>query len=388
MVAIPSSLLPKPVVKTVTKEFIAYMRFDNQRDNKLSAKHLLISLDDYHTISNNEYEFNTLIQINGSIIYYDKLSELPGLFYENDTRLFQPATEEYKISLYAQILIPIGAKIINKSNLNMTNQFIILSLCHGLIYDTMTEQSSELRNSSIKDQPDEFYFNHGLLHRTDNPPAESLAGSLAGPAVITKSIKQWVVNGKLHRSDDLPAVIDTSRNITIWYQHGLIHRDGNLPAYIDNDRLKKWYIKGQLHRSNDLPAYEDPDNNYYGWFQYGQLHRLNDLPAVIADERSEWYQYGKLHRDKGPALLYNNGDKAYYFQDMLHRTDGPAFEYASINDFTWVFYGKKHNLTGPAVINDLYRKWYILDQESNPSEVEQYKYYFYLYRQVIQALKY
>lgn len=42
---------------------------------------------------------------------------------------------------------------------------------------------------------------------------------------------------------------------------------------------EEWYKNGKLHRDNDLPAVIDGVNKK--WYKYGKLHRDNDLPAVI-----------------------------------------------------------------------------------------------------------
>ena len=105
--------------------------------------------------------------------------------------------------------------------------------------------------------------------------------------------KTWLTNGKLHRDNDLPALI-MQNNTKIWYQHGKIHRNNDLPAQIWSDGLKTWN-------------------------QYGLQHRDNDLPAEISTRGTQrWYQYGKLHRSGGkPAITYKDGTQDFYVDGKL-----------------------------------------------------------------------
>ncbi len=137
---------------------------------------------------------------------------------------------------------------------------------------------------------------------------------------IIDGTEKWYKNGRLHRDNDLPAVI-TSYGGQVWCKNGERHRDNDLPAIIvDRDGIQVWYKNGKLHRDHDLPAiiltetqkwwrhYElRKDNNdilpiigsngAQYWCQNGQLHRDNDLPAVIrSDGRQEWWRNDKVYR--------------------------------------------------------------------------------------------
>jgi hypothetical protein len=100
-------------------------------------------------------------------------------------------------------------------------------------------------------------------------------------------------NGKLHRDNDLPAVINANGD-KYWYKNGFKHRDNDLPAIIHNDCGEKiWYKDGLIHRDNYLPAITYSSGSRY-WYKYGLLHRDNDLPAVIYyDGNKIWYKDGK-----------------------------------------------------------------------------------------------
>jgi hypothetical protein len=105
---------------------------------------------------------------------------------------------------------------------------------------------------------------------------------------------EYMVCGKKHRDNDLPAVIHAS-GTQHWYKNGKQHRDNDLPAVIFASGTQEWHQNGKIHRDNDLPAIIYADGSQE-WHQNGKIHRDNDLPAVIrASGTQEWYQNGKLH---------------------------------------------------------------------------------------------
>jgi hypothetical protein len=121
----------------------------------------------------------------------------------------------------------------------------------------------------------------------------------------------WYKNGKRHRDNDLPAVIETN-GIQIWYKNGKKHREHDLPAEIYPNGDQFWYKNGQLHRDNDLPAVIS--SRYQGWYKNGLSHRDNDLPAVTSPNGYQfWYKNGLSHRDNDlPAIIYPNGSQYWY----------------------------------------------------------------------------
>ena len=57
--------------------------------------------------------------------------------------------------------------------------------------------------------------------------------------------------------------------------------------------IEIWYKDDKIHRDNDLPAVILPDGTQY-WYKDGKRGRANDLPAVIyADGSQEWYVDGR-----------------------------------------------------------------------------------------------
>ena len=59
--------------------------------------------------------------------------------------------------------------------------------------------------------------------------------------------KEWYINGKRHRDDDKPAIVNHDGSQS-WYQNGKPHREGDLPAAIFADGNKYWYINGNLYK--------------------------------------------------------------------------------------------------------------------------------------------
>jgi len=61
------------------------------------------------------------------------------------------------------------------------------------------------------------------------------------------------------------------------------------------------YVNGKLHNSNDCPAIIAHD--YKEYYKNGNLHR-NNGPARVTISGNEWWcQNGKLHREDGPATI-------------------------------------------------------------------------------------
>lgn len=92
---------------------------------------------------------------------------------------------------------------------------------------------------------------------------------------------KWYKNGKLHRDDDLPAVI-WKEGTQEWYQHGLRHRENN-PAIIRKDSLYAWWLNGNCHRE-DGPAI----THVYGSYQ-NVFHEYFILGVKLTQE--EFSQY-------------------------------------------------------------------------------------------------
>lgn len=85
-----------------------------------------------------------------------------------------------------------------------------------------------------------WYF-LGKLHRRD------------GPAIITDSRREWRIHGKLHREYDEPAIVYCNGDME-WWVNGKNHRKEGNPSVISKS-VKMWRVDGKLHRL-DGPAIE------------------------------------------------------------------------------------------------------------------------------------
>ena len=95
----------------------------------------------------------------------------------------------------------------------------------------------------------------------------------------------------------------------------------------DGFGTKRWYKNGRIHRDNDLVAVICKTGKQI-WYQNGQIHRDNDLPAVIYANGSKlWYQNGQAHRNglNNPAYISNNpgyiSERFYHHGIELSRSD-------------------------------------------------------------------
>jgi len=94
-----------------------------------------------------------------------------------------------------------------------------------------------------------------------------------------------------------------------WYDtNGKLHRDDDLPAVIF------WFFDGTHHPS------------HMQWYQHGILTRVDDKPTTIQNDRNgnisqqEWNEagfQGKLHRETGPARIYANGEVEFWYDGWM-----------------------------------------------------------------------
>jgi len=112
-----------------------------------------------------------------------------------------------------------------------------------------------------------------------------------------------LMNGKIHRENDLPALI-CSDGILQWYKNGKLHRETKdwqgitLPALTFRSGQRSWWKNGENHRDeNDLPASISSDGSSI-WIRHGKIHRDGDKPAIMSSNGDRtWYRHGKIHRD-------------------------------------------------------------------------------------------
>ena len=79
-----------------------------------------------------------------------------------------------------------------------------------------------------------------------------------------------------------------------WYLNGKLHRENDLPAIISSSGTQSWWLYGKRHRENDLPAIISSCGTQ-SWWLYGKRHRENDLPAYIGSDGTEWYLNGEQY---------------------------------------------------------------------------------------------
>ena len=131
--------------------------------------------------------------------------------------------------------------------------------------------------------------------------------------------QKWYLNGKLHRDNDLPAVVRICGDKQ-WYQNGYLHRDNDLPAEIYATGTQIWYLHGLLHRDNDLPTLIKY-NGTQKWYQNGELHRDEDKPAEIYPSGTQiWFRNGKVHRDNNlPAVIFADGHQIWVKEGIMQK---------------------------------------------------------------------
>jgi len=72
-----------------------------------------------------------------------------------------------------------------------------------------------------------------------------------------------------------PAPIISLTGTHRWYnKDGKLHRDNDLPAVIWEDGSKFWWVSGEKHRENDMPAVIYSDG-YKTWWVNGLFIRKN-----------------------------------------------------------------------------------------------------------------
>ena len=142
-----------------------------------------------------------------------------------------------------------------------------------------------------------------------NEPSSNIIRLFAGKVII-KDIRngETYANGLLHSFNDEPAVIQNGKRV--WYHHSKIHRDNDLPAIIFANGDQCWCIHGKIHRYNG-PAVVCI-NGELQWYQNDMRHRDNGPAMICANGSRIWYQLNKIHRDNGPAIVYADGRQYWY----------------------------------------------------------------------------
>ncbi len=116
------------------------------------------------------------------------------------------------------------------------------------------------------------------------------------PSIDRMGTMHWYKKFRLHRDDDLPAVIYADGTCE-WFKNGVLHRAGYAPAVIYADGPQWWYRHGKLHREGDLPAVIESDGSQKWWVN-GLRHRDGNKPAVITTKTVKYYVNSTLIREE------------------------------------------------------------------------------------------
>jgi hypothetical protein len=99
----------------------------------------------------------------------------------------------------------------------------------------------------------------------------------------------------------------------------LIADSPNNETYSLIDNKKRWYKNGKRHRDNDLPAVIDLDDDIYYYCKYGKYHRL-DGPAIHGEPFSDkWYLYGKQYENVKDWLKHHPNQENTFQTTMTLR---------------------------------------------------------------------
>ena len=138
-------------------------------------------------------------------------------------------------------------------------------------------------------------------------------------------LTRYFTDGRLHRANDLPAVVDRLYRWKEYWVDGLRHRAGDLPAVswtIGNKTHAEYWLHGARTRAGGRPTeictwhfgplagwlprnYPDETTTHKEQIWHdtdGKTHRDGDLPAVVSmDLRGDrigeaWFFHGLLHR--------------------------------------------------------------------------------------------
>ena len=75
---------------------------------------------------------------------------------------------------------------------------------------------------------------------------------------MVENNKKWFTDGKLHRDNDLPAIIWNNGDKE-WWKNGIRHRDNNLPAVVCGGGHSEWWFDGKYQ--NRVKTYFKPNTD-------------------------------------------------------------------------------------------------------------------------------
>lgn len=90
--------------------------------------------------------------------------------------------------------------------------------------------------------------------------------------------------GNINRACGLPAVVYGGQREVSWYPTLL---EGPYEVDPDLKGVSAWYHDGKLHRDNDLPAVVST-NGMKEWYQHGKVHRHRGPAVLFPDGSGQW----------------------------------------------------------------------------------------------------
>jgi hypothetical protein len=231
-----------------------------------------------------------------------------------------------------KIKVPMDAKVIHKDSNYCTNKFKLLELINGEYKND--QYYLNFRNGllcSNRDQPAMILYAknkqviqmqwrmNGRCHRDGDNPAWIQYNEKN--QIIEK---QWWYKGRPHRDEDKPVIIRYNEYNQI-IEEQWMHCNGDRPSIItyngyDQIIEKQWLLNGKLYRDNDKPAiikYQYDKIVKLEWYKNGIIDRDGDKPAIIQYRPNQiteqyWYSNGLLHRDGDkPAIAIHWHDQIY-----------------------------------------------------------------------------
>jgi hypothetical protein len=162
----------------------------------------------------------------------------------------------------------------------------------------------------------EYIITKNGLHREGDLPAR----------VFSDGSMEWHQNGIYYRENDKPTSIN-AHGCQFWQNSKMIisgyHRDDDKPAIIHSEKcfysnMREWWVNGKRHRENDLPAVmwnvKQSDQLpclIQEWYYNGVLHREKGIPSVICGGYKGWFHNGKMYKQIGKIGIPIIPDESY-----------------------------------------------------------------------------
>jgi hypothetical protein len=141
----------------------------------------------------------------------------------------------------------------------------------------------------------QMWFIHGLKHRNGMLPAhvqlnDGLVfwyrngilqfGNLHPTGVFSDDTLVWKNEKKQLHREWQPAVINIVTRTFLSYKNGVFCSYGDFPSYIKGAEFRWHDENGKLHRPDDKPAIIEANGNLH-WYRHGVLWRIKGLPVKV-----------------------------------------------------------------------------------------------------------